>query len=88
MVDKKFSAGCGQSTGETCRQLADSHRVDVVWTVGSITLGLAIIAAIAAFSARETFRVHMNDLGSKDAVPVPKEEYDRIRKTGWTLPLR
>jgi hypothetical protein len=24
----------------------------------------------------------MNDLGNKNAVPVPKEEYDRIRKTG------
>ena len=35
-----------------------------------------------AFSARETFRIHLNDLGNKNAVPVPKEEYDRIRKTG------
>ena len=52
-----------------------------------ITLGLAIIAAIAAFSARETFRIHMNDLGKKDAVPVPKEEYDRIRKTGVDTPV-
>ena len=61
--------------------------MDVVWTVGSITFGIAIIAAIAAFSARETFRVHINDLGSNDAVPVPKEEYDRIRKTGVDEPV-
>ena len=57
-------------------------RADVVWTVGSITFGLAIIAAIAAFSARETFRVHLNDLGDPNATPVPKEEYDRIRRVG------
>jgi len=47
--------------------------------VGSFTFGCAIIAAIAAFSARETFRVHLNDLGDKDAVPVSREEYERIR---------
>ena len=47
--------------------------------VGSFTFGCAVIAAIACFSARETFRVHLNDLGSKDAVPVPAEEYERIR---------
>ena len=33
-------------------------------------------------SARETYRIHLNDLGDPNAVPVPKEEYDRIRRTG------
>ena len=33
----------------------------------------------AAFSARETFRIHLNDLGMKDAEPIPREEYDRLR---------
>ena len=51
----------------------------VILVVGSFTLGLAIIAAIAAFTARETSRIHMNDLGKKDAVPVPKDEYERMR---------
>src|SRR6476469_3975136 len=82
VVDKKFAPDAVTSSGETCRQLADSIEMDVVWTVGSITFGLAIIAAIACWSARETFRVHMNDLGSNDAVPVPKEEYERIRRSG------
>jgi MFS family permease len=86
VVDKKFVPDAIVD-GQTCRALADSIEMDVVWTVGSITLGLAIIAAIAAFSARETFRVHMNDLGSKDAVPVPKEEYERIRRTGVDQPV-
>jgi len=48
-------------------------------TIGSITLGVAVIAAIAAFSARETYRIRLNDLGNPDAVPVPKDEYDRLR---------
>ena len=47
--------------------------------VGTFTFTCAIIAAIAAWSARETFRVHMNDLGVKGAAPVPREEYERIR---------
>jgi MFS family permease len=47
--------------------------------VGTFTFGCAIIAAIAAFSARETFRVHMNDLGVRGSRPVPREEYERIR---------
>jgi MFS family permease len=47
--------------------------------VGSFTLGCAIIAAVAAFSARETYRIHLNDLGVKNATPVPAAEYERIR---------
>ena len=47
--------------------------------VGSITFGIGIIAALAAWSARETYRVHMNDLGRDDAPVVPREEYERIR---------
>ena len=47
--------------------------------VGSFTFGCAIIAAISAFSARETYRIHLNDLGTKNATPVPAEEYERIR---------
>ena len=47
--------------------------------VGSITFGIGIIAALAAFSARETHRVHLNDLGRRDAPEVPREEYERIR---------
>jgi MFS family permease len=47
--------------------------------VGSFTFGAAIIAAIAAWSARETYRVHLNDLGVRGAAPVPRQEYERIR---------
>jgi MFS family permease len=48
-------------------------------TVGAITFAITVIAAVAAISARETYRIHMNDLGKSGAVPVPKEEYDRLR---------
>ncbi len=37
-------------------------------TVGAITA----ISAIAAMSARETYRIHLNDLGHTGAVPVDK----------------
>ena len=47
--------------------------------VGSFTFGIGIIAAIAAFSARETYRVHLDDLGKKGAPEVPREEYERLR---------
>jgi MFS family permease len=47
--------------------------------VGSITFGIGIIAALAAWSARETHRVQLEDLGRDDAPVVPREEYDRIR---------
>ena len=40
---------------------------------------MTIIAALAALSARETYRVHMNDLGNPDAVPVDKGGTDRAR---------
>ncbi len=87
VVDKKFAPDVVLPSGETCRAVADAIESKVVWTVGTVTLALAIIAAISAFSARETFRVHLNDLGNKNAVPVPKEEYDRIRATGEDVPV-
>jgi MFS family permease len=48
-------------------------------TIGSLTFIITMIAAAAAWSSRETYRVHLNDLGNPAAVPVPKEEYDRMR---------
>ena len=47
------------------------------FTFGLLRIG--VIAAVAAYSARETFRIPMNDLGKPDAVPVPQAEYDRLR---------
>ena len=47
--------------------------------IGALTFGITIVAAIAAWTARETYRTHLNDLGKPDAAPVPKPEYDRLR---------
>ena len=51
----------------------------MILVVGTVTIVFAVIAAIAAYFSRETSRIHMNDLGMKDAVPVPEEEYQQMR---------
>ena len=51
----------------------------IPFTIGSITFGVTAIAAIAAWSARETYRTHLKDLGESGAVPVGKAEYERLR---------
>ncbi len=52
-----------------------------IWlTVGAIAFGITVVAALAALSARETYRIAMNDLGRPDAQPVDKAEYDRLRE--------
>jgi MFS family permease len=52
---------------------------NVPLTVGALAFGVTIIASIAAFSARETYRIHLNDLGEPGAPEVGKAEYDRLR---------
>ncbi|XUW93487.1 MHS family MFS transporter (plasmid) [Burkholderia sp. M6-3] len=49
-------------------------------TIGAITFGVTIISAIAAYSVRETYRIHLNDLGQQSAEPVDKEDYRRMRE--------
>ena len=62
--------------------MAPPGSANVPLTIGGITVGVAIIACIAAYSARETYRLKLDDLGNPDATPVPKDEYERIRKLG------
>ncbi|MCL6470068.1 MAG: MFS transporter, partial [Ralstonia sp.] len=51
-----------------------------IWlTVGAIAFGVTVIAAVAAMTARETYRIHMDDLGQPAAQPVDKAEYARQR---------
>jgi MFS family permease len=47
--------------------------------IGGLCLALTIVGAIAAWSAPETCRIHLNDLGDPDAVPVPRDQYEQIR---------
>lgn len=61
---------------------------DHIWlTVGAIAFGITCVAALAAYSARETCRVHMNDLGHAGAVPVEPAEYARLRAESMRAPL-
>jgi MFS family permease len=52
---------------------------DVVAIVGTITFGLLLVAAAAAVTAPETYRIRTNELGLPDAIPVPREDYLGIR---------
>jgi MFS family permease len=59
--------------------VAPPGSTNIPLTVGAITFAITIIAAGAAWSARETYRIHINDLGQPGAVPVDKGDYDRLR---------
>jgi len=61
-------------------EVAPPGAIDIPWKIGALTFIITCISAIAAWSARETYRVHLNDLGDPNAVPVPKAEYDRLRE--------
>jgi MFS family permease len=59
--------------------VAPPGSTNVPFKIGAIAFGVTCVAAFAAWSARETYRIHINDLGRPDAVPVAKAEYDRMR---------
>jgi MFS family permease len=77
----------GQNVGTTITALlpalfatvAPPGSTGIPLTIGAITFAVTIIAAAAAWSARETYRVHLNDLGDPAAVPVDPQEYERLR---------
>ena len=48
-------------------------------TVGAIAFGITVIAALAAATARETYRISIDDLGNPTAVPMARADYDRQR---------
>jgi MFS family permease len=52
---------------------------NVPLVVGALAFGITCVAAIAAMSARETYRVKIEDLGRRDPTPVEQEEYRRLR---------
>jgi Sugar (and other) transporter. len=59
--------------------VAPPGSANIPLVVGGITFGITVLVSIAALTARETYRIHMKDLGRPNAVPVPKAEYDRLR---------
>lgn len=52
---------------------------NIPMVVGGLAFCITVISAVAAFTARETNRIHLNDLGERDAVPVPQTEYESLR---------
>jgi MFS family permease len=76
-----------QNTGTTITALlpalfatvAPPGSANVPLTVGAITFAITAIAALAAVSARETYRIPVNELGNSNAVPMAKQDYDRLR---------
>jgi MFS family permease len=68
--------------------VAPPGSANVPLTVGAIAFAITAIAAIAAYSARETFRLPVSDLGNANAAPMAKQDYDRLRAAsfGGTVP--
>jgi MFS family permease len=59
--------------------VAPPGSTDVPFKIGALSFAITVISALAAFSARETYRIHLNDLGDQSAVPVSRGDYDRLR---------
>jgi MFS family permease len=53
-------------------------------TVGCIAFSVTAIAALAAYTARETYRIPMEELGKRNAVPLEKRDYDALRSQATT----
>lgn len=54
-----------------------SDNVPVI--IGSLTLAITAIAAVAAFTGKETYRLRTEDLGQRNAVPLTPAEYVAAR---------
>jgi MFS family permease len=59
--------------------VAPPGSTNIPLSVGAITFAVTLIAALSTLTARETYRLHLNDLGDRRAIPVPKADYDRLR---------
>nr|WP_314569934.1 MFS transporter [uncultured Pseudomonas sp.] len=60
--------------------MAPPGSTNIPMVVGSLALGVCCIAALAAFTAKETYRIPMADLGKPDAAAVDSQEYERSRQ--------
>lgn len=66
--------------------VAPPGSANVPLTVGALAFGVTAIASIACWSARETYRIHLKDLGEPGAPSVDKIEYDRLRQQSIASP--
>lgn len=78
----------GQNIGVACTAFLPALFVSVAppgtenipLKIGALTFGICLISAIAAFTTRETYRIRLKDLGDPNAVPMSKEEYERVQE--------
>jgi hypothetical protein len=47
--------------------------------IGALTFGLTVVGALATWSAKETHRIPLDQLGRPDAAPVARDEFARLR---------
>ncbi len=59
--------------------VAPPGSANIPLTVGAIAFGITVIAALAAVTARETYRIKIDDLGNPEAVPMARADYERQR---------
>jgi hypothetical protein len=59
--------------------VAPPGSANIPLTVGAIAFGITVIAALAAVTARETYRIRIDDLGNPQAVPMAQADYERQR---------
>jgi len=57
---------------------------NVPLTVGAIAFAITAISAMAAYSARETYRLPVSDLGNAKASPMAKRDYDKLRAASFS----
>lgn len=67
--------------------IAPPGSANIPLTIGLFGFAVTGIAALSAFLSRETYRVRVEDLGNKDAIPVPIEEYHSSRKNTVLHPV-
>lgn len=84
----------GQNIGVACTAflpalfvtIAPPGTENIPLKIGALTFGICAISAIAAFTTRETYRVRLKDLGDPNAVPMSKEEYERVQELSSRKP--
>lgn len=67
--------------------VAPPGSLNIPLTVGGIAFGVTVLSALAAFTARETYRVEIADLGKAEAVPVSKQQYEHLRSESFKAPI-
>lgn len=84
----------GQNIGVACTaflpalfvSIAPPGTENIPLKIGALTFGICVISAIAAITTRETYRIRLKDLGDPNAVPMSKEEYERVQEQSTSRP--